>query len=143
MKKANAHDRFLAIRSNLTFYDTTDITPEERKLNNERDSFWTIAELFDILDAKFKKYFKPHQAISIDEICVFYALIDQWITPKEDSLSENSDNASIDEPVDAEKKKKRHRHSYMFQSNTEERTSGTHFPLLRKSKADRKALIKM
>jgi hypothetical protein len=64
--------RFLAIRSNLTWMDTTDINPAERAQRNAADGFWTITGLFEEVTKKFKQYYIPTSKLSIDEITVFF-----------------------------------------------------------------------
>lgn len=66
-----SRQRYLAIRTNLTWMDTTDITLADRAARNAADGFWTITGLFDTIRSKFKKYFTPYSKLSIDEICVF------------------------------------------------------------------------
>jgi hypothetical protein len=64
--------RFMSIRSNLTWMDTTDIAPADRAARNAADGFWTITTLFDSINQKFKKYYTPYSKLSIDEMCVFF-----------------------------------------------------------------------
>jgi hypothetical protein len=55
VKSVCTRDRFLLIRSNLTWADTSNITPAERIARNAVDGFWIIAVLFDAVKAKFQK----------------------------------------------------------------------------------------
>jgi hypothetical protein len=64
--------RFLSIRTNLTWMDTTDIAAAERAVRNAADGFWSITGLFDLINGKFKNYYTPYSKLSIDEMCVFF-----------------------------------------------------------------------
>ena len=72
VKSVFTRDRFLLIRSNLTWAYISDITPTERIARNAVDGFWIIAVLFDAVKAKFQKINTPTSKLSMDEVCVFF-----------------------------------------------------------------------
>lgn len=72
VKSVFGRDRFLRIRSNLTWTDTTDVPPAERAARNAVDGFWTITGLFDAVKNKYQKFYTPTSKLSIDEVCVFF-----------------------------------------------------------------------
>lgn len=72
VKKMFPRKRFFAIMNNLTWYDTSDISNNERAQRNRADPFWTITELFDEMAKRSQKYFLPYREISVDEMVVFY-----------------------------------------------------------------------
>ena len=71
VQSAMTRDRFIAIRDNLTYTDTSDISDAERARRNSVDGFWTIASLFGKLMQNFQTYYIPYRRVSIDEMCVF------------------------------------------------------------------------
>jgi len=61
VRKVMSRDRFMAIRANLTWLDTTDLSKEEREAKNRQDGFWAITTLFDCLTNKFQIYFLHYE----------------------------------------------------------------------------------
>ena len=72
VRRAFSRTRFEAIRNNLTWTDTSDLTMQERAQKNIADGFWTINGLVEALKDKFQYYYKPLRHVAIDEMCVFF-----------------------------------------------------------------------
>ncbi len=72
VRRVMSRDRFLAIRNNYTWMDTTDVAQDEREARNREDGFWTVAKLFDDLKKNYQNYYAPHRHLAVDEMCVFF-----------------------------------------------------------------------
>ena len=72
IKSLFTRDRFLAIKRNLTWLDTSNISVQERRQRNADDGFWTVTSLIEKAREKFIFYYKPSSKLSVDEMTVFF-----------------------------------------------------------------------